>query len=166
MPIRLARAVFAVSLLLLPGLASAKTYSIPDPNPVAVITMPDDWDSTEIAKGVESTSEDETVYVAVEVTELKDAAQAIGEAVVWLKSKGVVVDQATQEKKPFSINGLEGVQVLWTGKDEDGPTQVSLTLVQVTETKGLILTYWASPEGEKENLKDLSSIINSLKALK
>jgi hypothetical protein len=166
MPIRLARAVFAVSLFLLPGLASAKTYSIPDPNPVAVITMPDDWDSTEIAKGVESTSEDETVYVAVEVTELKDAAQAIGEAVVWLKSKGVVVDQATQEKKPFSINGLEGVQVLWTGKDEDGPTQVSLTLVQVTETKGLILTYWASPEGEKENLKDLSSIINSLKALK
>lgn len=166
MNIRLARAALAASLFLLPGLVSAKTFSIPDPNPVAVITMPDDWDSTEIDKGVESTSDDETVYVSVEVTELEDAAKSIAEAVTWLKGKGVVVDQATQEKKPFSINGMEGVQVQWTGKDEDGPTQVSLTLLQVTETKGLVLTYWASPEGEKENLKDLGSIINSLKALK
>ena len=166
MPIHLARAVLAASLFLLPGLASAKTYSIPDPNPVAVITMPDDWESTEIEKGVESTSDDETVYVSVEVTELKDAAQAIAEAVTWLKSKGVVVDPATQEKKPFSNNGMEGVQVQWTGKDEDGPTHVSLTLLQVTETKGLVVTYWASPEGEKENLKELASIIDSLKGLK
>jgi hypothetical protein len=167
MALRLARAVLtAASLILLPALASAKTYSIPDPNPVAVITLPDDWESTEIAKGVESTSEDETVYVAIEVTELKDAAKGIADTVTWLKSKDVVVDQSTMEQKPFSINGLEGVQVKWSGKDEDGPTNISLTLLQVTETKGLILTYWASPEGEKENLKDLISIINSLKALK
>ncbi|WP_420102402.1 histidine kinase [Bosea sp. (in: a-proteobacteria)] len=166
MHIHLARAVLAASLFLAPALASAKTYSIPDPNPVAVVTMPDDWESTEIDKGVESLSDDETVYVAVEVTELKDAAKAISDGIIWLKSKGVVVDPATQEKKPFSINGMEGVQVQWTGKDDDGPTHVSLTLMQVSETKGLVLTYWASPEGEKENLKELSSIINSLKALK
>lgn len=166
MQVRLARAVIAAALFLAPAHASAKTYSIPDPNPVAVITLPDDWDSTEIDKGVESTSDDETVYVSVEVTELKDAAKAIAEAVTWLKGKGVVVDVSTQEKKPFTINDMEGVQVQWTGKDEDGPTHVSLTLLQVTETKGLVLTYWASPEGEKENLKDLASIINSLKAIK
>jgi hypothetical protein len=167
MALRLARAVLAAaSLVLLPALAGAKTYSIPDPNPVAVITLPDDWDSTEIAKGVESTSEDEAVYVAIEVTELKDAAKGIADTVLWLKSKDVVVDQSTMEKQPFSINGLEGVQVKWTGKDEDGPTNISLTLLQVTDTKGLILTYWASPEGEKANLKELVAIINSLKALK
>ncbi|WNJ90862.1 histidine kinase [Bosea sp. 685] len=156
----------ATCLVAFPLLAAAKTYSIPDPNPVAVITLPDGWESSEIDKGVQSTSEDETVYVSVEVTELKDAAQAIADAVTWLKSKDVVIDQASQEQKPFSINGLEGVQVKWNGKDEDGPTHVSLTLLQVTDTKGLVLTYWASPEGETENLKDLSSIINSLKGLK
>ena len=147
MKTQLARAALAASLFLLPGLASAKTYSIPDPNPVAVITMPDDWESTEIDKGVESTSDDEAVYISVEVTELKDAAQSIAEAVTWLKSKGVVVDAATQEKKPFSINGMEGVQVQWTGKDEDGPTHVSLTLLQVTETVRSAPCTSSSPAG-------------------
>lgn len=167
MPSSFVRVVLtAACLVLLPTLTNAKTYSIPDPNPVAVITLPDDWESTEIAKGVESTSDDDTVYVAVEVTELKDAAKAIAEAVVWLKSKDVVIDEKTMEQKPFSINGLDGVQVKWTGKDEDGPTNISLTLLQVTDTKGLVLTYWASPAGEKENIKELIAIINSLKALK
>ncbi len=52
------------------------------------------------------------------------------------------------------------------GTDEDGPTHVSVTLVKVNDTKGLILTYWASPEGEKDNIKDLQSIIASLKPVK
>ena len=156
----------AACLALCPVLAHAKTYSIPDPNPIAVITIPDDWESKEIDKGVDGTSDDESVYVSIEVTELSDAAKAIAEAVVWLKSKDVVVDQSSMEKKPITINGLEGVQVKWDGKDEDGPTHVSLTLLQVTDTKGLVLTYWASPAGEKENLSDIVSIINSLKGIK
>ncbi len=153
-------------LLASPALVEAKSYTIPDPNPVAVITIPDDWEATEIAKGVEAQSDDDAVYVAIEVTELKDAAQAISEAVIWLKSKDVVIDESTQVKEPFSVNGLDGVQVKWNGKDEDGPTHVSLTLLQVTDTKGLILTYWASPAGEKDNLPALVAMINSLRAIK
>lgn len=166
MPSIVARLLLATGLLLLPVAANAKTYSIPDPNPVAVITLPDDWDTTEIDKGVESLSDDETVYVAIEVTELKDATKAISDTIIWLKSKDIVIDPATQEKKPLSINGLEGVEVQWSGKDSDGPTHVSVTLLQVSENKGLVLTYWASPDGEKANMKDLASIIGSLKAIK
>jgi hypothetical protein len=167
MTVQTLRAMLAAGLLFAcPSLVLAKSHTIPDPNPVAVITIPDAWDATDIDKGVEALSEDEGVYVSVEVTELKDAAKAIADAVVWLKSKSVEIDQSTQVKEPFSINGLEGIQVKWNGKDEDGPAHISLTLLQVTETKGLILTYWASPESEKENLADLSSIINSLKAIK
>lgn len=163
---RLRCALAAACLALFPFSASAKTYSIPDPNPVAVITLPDDWESSEIDKGVQSTSEDETVYVSVEVTELKDAAKSIADAVAWLKEKKVVIDPATVAKKPFAINGLDGVQVTWTGTDEDGPANISLTLLGVTETKGLVLTYWASPKGEKDNIAALSGIIESLKGLK
>lgn len=161
------RAGLAAALLAFSPLGVlAKTFTIPDPNPIAVITIPDDWETTEIKLGVESTSEDETLYIAVEVTELKDASKAIADAVVFLKSKDVIIDRSTQEQKPFSINGLEGVQVKWDGKDDDGPTQVSLTLLQVTDTKGLVLTYWGSEAGAKANIKDLSSIIESLKAVK
>jgi hypothetical protein len=161
------RACLVAGLLVAcPSLGSAKSFTIPDPNPVAVVTMPDDWESTEIAKGVESMSEDEKVYVAVEVTELKDVAKAVADSIIWLKSKDVEIDRATQNQRDITINGMTGVQVKWDGKDEDGPTHVSLTVLSVTDTKGLILTYWASPEGEKENLKELSDIIDSLKPVK
>lgn len=145
---------------------AAKTYTVPDPNPVAVVTIPDDWTATTLPKGVEGLSDDESVYVAIEVTDLADAAKSIADAVVWLKSKGVEIDRATQKQEPIEFNGMTGVQVKWDGKDEDGPTQVSLTLLQVTDAKGLVLTYWASPEGAKDNAVALNAIITSLKAVK
>ncbi len=153
-------------LLLCPAIASAKSYTIPDPNPIAVVTMPDDWETTVIPKGIEADSEDEEVYVAIEVAELKKIDKAIEETIVWLQGKGVVVDVATQQQGEVTINGIPGFQVRWSGKDDDGPANVSLTMLVLSETKGLILTYWASPEGEKDNLKALASILDSLKPVK
>lgn len=162
--------VAALSLALIvfasPNPVAAKSYTVPDKDPVAVVTIPDDWDVTEIAQGVEALSEDETVYVAFEVTALKDVSTAIADAIVWLKSKDVIIDRATQDQKPIEINGLSGIQVKWDGKDDDGPTQVSLTVFPVTETRGIILTYWGSADGAKANIKDLTTIITSLKIIK
>ncbi len=159
-------ALFAAFLLGAPEAGFAKSYLVPDKAPVAVVTIPDDWEATEIAQGVEAVSEDETIYLAFEVTELKDVSTAIAEAIVWLKSKDVEIDRSTQEQKPFEINGLSGVQVKWEGKDEDGPTQISLTVLPVTDSRGVILTYWGSAEGAKANMADLNTIITSLKGIK
>lgn len=149
-----------------PGPLHAKSYTIPDPNPVAVVTIPDDWTATELPKGVEALSDDEAVYVAIEITDLQDVAKAIADAIVWLKSKDVVLDRATQSQQDITINGLTGVQVKWEAKDVDGPTQVSLTVLQASDTKGLVLTYWGTEEGAKENAVDLNTIITSLKLVK
>ena len=149
-----------------PALLAAKSYTIPDPNPVAVVTIPDDWDTTEIAKGIEADSEDEEVYIAIEVTEMNNVAKTIEETIVWLKNKEVVIDAATQQQSEITINGIPGFMVKWSGKDKDGPTNVSLTILVLSETKGLLLTYWASPDGEKDNLKALKSIADSIKPVK
>jgi hypothetical protein len=149
-----------------PALAAAKSYTIPDPNPVAVVTLPDDWDTKEIAKGIEADSEDEEVYIAVEVTEMSNVAKTIEESILWLKSKDVVIDPATQQQSEVNINGIPGFMVKWSGKDNDGPTNVSLTILVLSETKGLLLTYWASPDGEKDNLKALKAIAESIKPVK
>lgn len=154
--------VFALS----PALALAKSFTIPDPKPIAVVTLPDDWENNEINKGVESTSEDEEIYLAVEVVDLEDVAKAVADTIKWLKSKGVEVNQDTQKKDDITINGMSGVQVRWTGKDEDGVAHIGLTVLTVTEKRGLILTYWGSPDGEKANLKELQGIAESLKPVK
>lgn len=153
-------------IALSPALAVAKSYTIPDPNPVAVVTIPDDWETTVISKGIEVESEDEEIYIAIEVIEVAKVEKAIEEAISWLKSKDVVVDVATQKQGELTINGIPGFQVTWTGKDNDGPTNVSLTLLVTSESKGLMVTYWASPEGEKDNMKALQGIIESLKPVK
>lgn len=151
---------------LIPALAAAKSYTIPDPNPIAVVTIPDDWEVTETKKGIEVDSEDEEVYVAVEVTEMNDVAKTIADTIVWLQSKKVVIDASTQQQQEININGIPGFMVKWTGKDDDGPTNVSLTILVLSESKGLLLTYWASPDGEKDNLDALKGIINSLKPVR
>ena len=49
----------------------AKTFKVPDEGSFASITIPDDWKSKEIDKGVESQSADNEVYFAVEATDAK-----------------------------------------------------------------------------------------------
>ena len=68
-------ALIALSLLL-PGAAFAKSYTLPDDNAIAVITLPDAWSNEETDDGVESTSPDDEVSVAVEVKAAKDVAAA------------------------------------------------------------------------------------------
>ncbi|RYE32383.1 MAG: hypothetical protein EOP23_12470 [Hyphomicrobiales bacterium] len=166
MSLSFARAVLVAGLLLLPAVVSAKTFSVPDPNPIAVVTLPNDWDTLEIDGGLESTSKDQAVYIAVEVTELKDASKTIAETVAWMKKKKIVVDEKSMEQSAVVINGLDGYGVKWNANDEDGPTRVALTLLQVTDTKGLVLTFWASPAAQEKYGKDLASIRDSLRALK
>lgn len=158
--------VIAGLIASVPAALNAKTYTVPDPNPVAVVTIPDDWTATTLPKGVEALSEDEDVYVAIEVTDLQDVAKAIADAIIWLKSKDVVLDRATQAQQDITVNGMTGVQIKWEAKDVDGPTQVSLTVLQASDTKGLVLTYWGTEEAAKENAVDLNTIITSLKLVK
>ena len=53
----------------------------------------------------------------------------------------------------------------WRGKDSEGDCIVSLTVVVVTGNKGLLLTYWASPDGEKKNSQELVGILHSIKPI-
>lgn len=153
-------------LALMPSFAAAKTHSIPDPNPIAVVTIPDDWEVTSTAKGIEVDSEDEEVYVAVEVTEMSSVAKTVTDTIAWLQSKNVVIDPATQQQQQIKVNDIPGFMIKWSGKDDDGPTNVSLTIMVLSETKGLLLTYWATPQGEKDNLEALKGIINSLRPVR
>ena len=55
----------------------------------------------------------------------------------------------------------------FTGKDKDGPANISLTLVKTNaKAKFLMLYYWGSPAGEKANASDLEAIADSIQATK
>jgi hypothetical protein len=153
----------AVIAVAVPALAFAKTSKIPDDDTVAIVTIPDAWDIHEIDAGVEATSPDSEVYLAVEAAPAKDVNQTAIDAVKWLAKQGVTIDASSMKQKEIKINGMEAVDLSWDGKDKDGPTKVSVTLVVASAKKVLVLTYWASPDGEKANEKDLMAIAGSIK---
>ena len=143
----------------------AKTFKIPDEGSFASITIPDDWDSKEIDKGVESQSADDEVYFAVEATDAKGMDKSIEEAVEFLKKQGVTIDEKTMKQSEGKVNGMDGVDITWNGKDKEGDAIISLTIIAAKKDKALLITYWASPEGTQKHAKELGAILNSVKPL-
>jgi hypothetical protein len=163
----LTRACLLAGLLALaPAFAQAKTWTIPDPNPVAVVTIPDDWDTTKLKWGVETVSEDEDIYLAIEVVDDSSIEKDIEHAIEWLASKKVKIDATSMKQGPFKLNGMDGVTIIWQAKDEDGPTEVMLMILQTSDKKGIMITAWGSEEAQKENKEDLDAILGSIRAVK
>jgi hypothetical protein len=154
--------LFALALL---TPAFAKTFKIPGEESFASITIPDDWNSKEIDKGVESQSADNEVYFAVEATDAKGMDKSIEEAVKYLQEQGVTVDEKSMKQSEGKVNGMEGVDITWNGKDKEGDAIISLTILAAKKDKALLITYWASPEGTKKHSKELGAILNSVKPL-
>ena len=139
------------------------THKVPKEDPVATITIPDEWKTEEIEDGIEATSNDGEVYLAIEETDSDSIKESMEEAMSYLKSKGVTVTESSMKQEEGKLGEMDVVDISWTGKDEDGPAKISLTIVAVTKTKGLLLIYWASPQGEQKNKEALGEIAKSIK---
>jgi len=143
-----------------------KTFKIPDEESIASITIPDDWKSKEIDSGVESQSPDDEVYFYVEATDAKGMDKSIVEAVEYLSEQGVTVDDKTMKQSEGKINGMEGIDVTWNGKDKEGDAIISLTILAANKEKVLLIAYWGTPDGTKKHDKVLGEILKSIKPIK
>lgn len=157
----------ALALGLYAAGADAKTFAVPDDDPIATISVPDSWDPNPYEGGVEATSADGTVYIAVEEVAADDVKSAVEEGVGFFLKSGVEIDPKTQKSQDIKINGLAAYDITFSGKDKDGPTEVSLTLVQTNaKAKFLLLYYWGSPQGAKANAAALKAISDSIQPTK
>ncbi|MDQ6765986.1 MAG: hypothetical protein M3Z22_07805, partial [Verrucomicrobiota bacterium] len=113
--------------------------------------------------GVAAESEDEAVYLAVvAVAGEKGMAAEIEDTFTMLKEHNVELDQNSKKENKFKINDLDADELLFQGKDEDGPTSVSIVFVPVKD-KVVVLTYWVSTEEEKKHQEEVGAIVKSLK---
>jgi hypothetical protein len=144
--------------------AQAKTMKVPnDEFAIASINIPDDWDQEEINNGVAGTSDDGAVYLAVVAVGNEQGMNAeIEDTFAMLKEHDVELDQASKKENKFKINDLDAEEMLFQGKDEDGPAAVSITFVPIKD-KVVVLTYWVSTEDEKKHSEEVAKIVQSLK---
>jgi hypothetical protein len=158
---------FLLAACLLPAFAVAGTFPIPTDNPVATVSIPDSWEPKPYEGGVEGTSADGKVYVAVEQVEAADVKAAVEEGFKFFIKQGVELDPKSMTTKDIKINGLDAFDMVASGKDKDGAADISLTLVSTNvATKFLMLYYWGSADGAKANGADLKAMSDSIQATK
>jgi hypothetical protein len=145
--------------------ADAKTFKLPDDDfAVASIEMPDSWKPKEIDGGVAGQSADDAVYLSVvAVGSEKGMTAEIDDTFEMLKTHNVTLDESTKKEEKFKIGNLEATELLYQGKDEDGPAAVSIVFVPIKD-KLIIMTYWVTTAKEKEHQAEVGKIVNSLKA--
>ena len=158
---QLALAAAVLCTLTLSGIAGS--HKVPEEDPIATVTIPDSWKTDDIEDGIEVTSDDGEVYLAIEATDGDSVKEGMDEAIKYLKSKGVTVNSDSVKQEEGKLGDMDVVDVSWDGKDEEGAAKISLTVISVTKTEGLLLIYWASPEGEKKHMEALSAIAKSIK---
>jgi hypothetical protein len=163
---RLAIPLFLAASLA-PAFAGAATFPIPAENPIATVSIPDAWEPKPYEGGIEGASADGKVYVAIEQVEAADIKSAVEEGFNFFAKQGVELDPKTMGSKDIKIDGLDALDMVASGKDKDGPADVSLTLVSThSKTKFLLLYYWGSAEGAKANLAELKAMADSIQATK
>ncbi len=155
----------SLCLLVVAFPAVAGTFKLPDEKAYCSVTIPDSWKPEAYDNGVEALSEDEEVYLAIESTDTGNVEKSMQEAFDYLKKKGVEVDASTAKQEEGKLNGMDVVDLSWDGKDEDGACKVSLTVVSITDEKGLLIIYWASPEGEKKHQSTITKIAQDIKKI-
>ena len=145
------------------GMTQAAEMKFPSSEPVASITLPDGWKANETESGMEVSTPDESIYLAVDIAEPKETEQVAKEAIEWLGSEGVTVDPASQKESQDKINGRDIFFLDWKGKDKEGEASIGLAALVLTADTVLVLTYWGDPAEEKKNGAAVLDILKSIK---
>lgn len=157
--------LFAIAFLAAIASADAKTFKLPnDDFAIASIDMPDSWKPKEVENGVEGQSADDVVYMSiVAVGSEKGMNGELEDTFEMLKTRHVVLDQSSKKENKFKAGAFDATEMLFQGKDDDGPTAVSITFVPIKD-KLVIITYWVETAKEKAHQQEVGTIVNSLKA--
>jgi hypothetical protein len=142
----------------------AKTYKLPnDDFAIASIDMPDSWKPTVVENGIYGQSSDDAVYISVVAVGSEKGMNAeIDDTIEMLKSHNVTLDDSTKKENKFKAGSFDATEILFQGKDEDGPAAVSMCFVPVKD-KMIVITYWVTTAKEKEHQQEVGAIVNSLK---
>jgi hypothetical protein len=149
-------------LLLAAAPASAKIVEIRPDQPVAQFDIPDDWTTTRTDRGIQSVSKDKEVYFWIEAYKPDEFQDIINEHNAYWKDQGVVITSSDEEKKTEAGKevSVTNEHATWNGK----PTvlyYVEFHLGLPSQTN-IVLTYWASPEGDAAYQKQVGDALSSL----
>ena len=151
---KLLPALIAIASIALGSSALAKKMKLPsDEFSIASIDFPSDWEPEEINNGAAGQSPDSAVYfAAVAVGSDKGMEAELNDTFDMLKEHKVELDKTSKQESKFELNGEQVQELIFHGKDEDGPCSVSISFVPLKD-KVIVLTYWVTSPKRKNTRK-------------
>jgi hypothetical protein len=152
----------ALAFSLWPALAQAGVMEVRPDAPVAAFTIPDGWDTSRVARGIQAISKDGEVDFWIEAYGPGDYDAILAEHNAYWKDQGVAItgrDSQTQEKNGRKVKITEE-HATWKG-DPTVLYYVEYDLALPSKTN-IVFTYWASPKGDKTYQGEVGDVLGSL----
>ena len=158
------RSLIATTLMMITSVtASAATVEVRPNRPVAQFTIPDDWKTSHIERGIQAVSKDKEVYFWIETYKPDQFQDIVAEHSAYWKDQGVEItsrDEAKHEENGWEIV-LTTEHATWKGE----PTVLYYVEYHLglASNSNIVVTYWASPEGDKSFHDAVGDVLGSLK---
>lgn len=155
----------AFCLLFAPTLAAARDVNVGIEETIATAAFPNSWKVSGIKRGIQAKSPDGEVYVWIESVpdaEIKTVQKEHNE--YFAKQAVAMTDDAPVNGK--EVDGRKWAfiepKATWKGK----PTVIRYIVINPGHPSGktIIVTYWASPEGDKSYDAEMNRMLDSLRA--
>lgn len=144
--------------------ALADTLKIPEDKPVASITFPEGWKAVLGGEGITASSEDGEVLIDVITTNPAILGASIDKAFALLHVKPEI---DTWKDAKSTMNGMNVIKHTLDAKDsKDNVVKLTLTGVEVTKDKGVLVIQRGTAEGQKEHEAEVTAIMESIVAVK
>lgn len=146
-----------------PGAALAETVAITSGETPVTVDIPAGWKVSKIARGIQAKTADEEVYVWFESYAPASYAKVVAEHEAYFAKQGVTITgkgkSKTIEQERYSVKATN-----FPAEYEDKPTVLRYISVEPKDPlkKRILMSYWASPEGDKEHDAAMDKIIESL----
>jgi hypothetical protein len=152
-----------LTLLVWPTFAHAGVMEVRPDAPVAEFSIPDSWETSRVNRGIQAVSKDGEVDFWIEAYTPSEFDQILAEHNAYWKDQNVAISgKDTQEHEE---NGRKVIvtedHATWKGK----PTVLYYVEYQLglPSKTNIVLTYWASPEGDKAFQKEVGDVVGSIK---
>jgi hypothetical protein len=152
--------------LLLTGLISARTYSVPQDEPIATVQIPANWQTQQHGEYIDATMPDDAGHVLVLPVEGMKVADSMGEAMRYIRRTGTIRVKADSEKKgTANFKGRELQIVSWEATDNNRAIKIRCHIIPGSGRKRLLVFFWGSAEAEKKYRRELNNIFETLRAI-
>lgn len=143
--------------------ANAGALSITDVNPVAVVTIPDTWASSKIARGIEIKTPDDEIYLWFELVPPGEIDALQKEHNGYFDKEGVTITGSSETVK-HEVKGKAWSFSELKARSRDGDSIIRYIAINpnVASGKIIMMTYWASLDGHKKHDEAMKKIMDSL----